>query len=90
MEAVLIEESSKKLIIELQGESHTILNVLKHKLWENEKVKIATYHINHPLIGIPRLIVETDGSIKPRKAVSEAAEKLKKDVDKFKASFDKA
>ncbi|HLD18729.1 MAG TPA: DNA-directed RNA polymerase subunit L [Candidatus Nanoarchaeia archaeon] len=90
MEAILIEESPKKLIVELQGESHTILNVLKHKLWENEKIKIATYQINHPLIGIPRLIVETDGSIKPRKAVFEAAEKLKKDVDKFKASFEKA
>ncbi|TAL52229.1 MAG: DNA-directed RNA polymerase subunit L [Nanoarchaeota archaeon] len=90
MEAVVIEESPKKLIVELRGESHTLMNVLKHKLWENEKVKIATYHINHPLIGIPQLIVETDGSLKPRKAISDAAEKIKKDVDKFRTSFEKA
>lgn len=90
MEAVVIEESPKKLIVELRGESHTLMNVLKHKLWENDKVKIATYHINHPLIGIPRLIVETDGSLKPRKAISDAADKIKKDVDKFKTSFEKA
>ncbi|MEK6967739.1 MAG: DNA-directed RNA polymerase subunit L [Nanoarchaeota archaeon] len=90
MEAVVIEESPKKFIVELRGESHTLLNVLKHKLWENDKIKIATYHVNHPLLGIPKLIVETDGSVKPRKAVSEAAEKLKKDVDKFRTAFEKA
>ena len=90
MEAVAIEESPKKLIMELRGESHTLLNVLKRKLWENDKVKIATYNINHPLIGIPQLIVETDGSVKPRKVISDAADKLKKDVEKFKAAFDKA
>ncbi len=90
MEAVPIEDTPKKLIIELRGENHTLLNVLKHQLWEVDKVKIATYHVNHPLIGIPQLIVETDGSVKPRKAVHIAAENIKKDIEKFKTAFEKA
>lgn len=90
MEAIAIEDTSKRLILELRGEGHTLLNVLKNQLWTNEHIKVATYHINHPLIGIPQLIVETDGQIKPRKAITEAATKLSKEVERFRTSLDKA
>lgn len=89
MELSIIEETPKKLVFELKGAGHTICNVLKEKLWANKHVKVSTYNIAHPLVGTPKVIVETDGETKPRKAVTEAAEALKKDVADIKQELKK-
>ena len=52
-------------------------------------MKVATYSIAHPLVGVPRMIVETDGEVKPKKAVNDAAEALRKDVAEFKQELRK-
>jgi DNA-directed RNA polymerase subunit L len=90
MELIVIEETPKKFVFELKGQGHTICNILKAKLWEGKHVKVATYNIAHPLIGTPRMIVETDGDVKPRKAVADAIESLKKEVAEFKQELKKA
>ncbi len=89
MELVIIEETPKKLVFELKGQGHTLCNILKAKLWASKHVKVATYNISHPLIGVPKMIVETDGEIKPRKALSDAAEALRKEVADFKQELKK-
>jgi len=89
MELNIIEETPKKIVMEIKGESHTLCNALKNELWGNSHVKIATYTIKHPLVGIPTFILETDGEVKPRKAMIDASEKLKKDVEKFRIQFKK-
>ncbi len=89
MELSIIEETSKRLVFELKGAGHTICNIIKEKLWANKHVKVSTYSIAHPLVGTPKMIVETDGEMKPRKAVSEAAEALRKDVGEFKQELKK-
>jgi DNA-directed RNA polymerase subunit L len=89
MEIIVVEETPKKLIFELKGEGNTVLNALKNTLWQNKHVKVATYSIEHPLVGVPKMIVETDGEVKPRKALLEAAEKLQKDADKLKKDLAK-
>ena len=90
MEIETIEETPKRLIIEVRGENHTLMNVLKNQLWNNAHVKVAAYNVKHPLIGIPQLIVETDGNVKPRKAIIDASEKIRKDVEKFRTAFKNA
>ena len=89
MEMIVVEETPKKLIFELKGEGNTVLNALKNALWQNKHVKVATYSIEHPLVGVPKMIVETNGEIKPRKALMEAVEKLKKDAEKLKKDLSK-
>ena len=89
MELVIVEDTPKKLIFELKGEGPTIFNTLKKTLWANKHVKTATYNVEHPLVGVPRMIIETDGEVKPRKALSEAIEKLHKDAEKLKKDFSK-
>jgi DNA-directed RNA polymerase subunit L len=89
MELIIVEETPKKLVFELKGQGHTICNMLKAKLWSNKHVKVATYNISHPLIGTPKMIVETDGEIKPRKAVCDAIESLRKEVNDFKQEIKK-
>jgi DNA-directed RNA polymerase subunit L len=84
MEIKVLEESEKKMRFEISGEGHTLCNVLREELWNDEHVKIAAYKVKHPLIGTPEFIVETDGKKEPRKILLDAAKRIKK----FNSSFE--
>ncbi len=84
MELKIINESKNRLEIEIKGETHTFCNALKSELWNDTHVKAAAYRIEHPLVGVPRLLVETDGKESPRKALAKAVKRLKSQLDKFK------
>ncbi len=89
MEMGVLEQSSKKIVFELKGESHGFCNALKSVLLKNSHVKTATYAIKHPLTGEPQFIVETDGAVKPKKVLVDAAQKLRKEAADFKKAFTK-
>ena len=89
MELNVIENTKKKLITEVKGEDHTLMNLIRDELTKDSDVRSAGYRIAHPLIGIPQLVVETNQKT-PQKAIVDAAksllksdEKLKKDLSKF-------
>ena len=83
MELNFIEDKKNKVVVEIQGEGHTFCNILKSKLNETDGVKAAAYRIDHPLSGIPSLMVETT-SKSARDVIKEAANAIKKDANKFK------
>lgn len=76
------------MLIAIEGSSHELCGPLKKELWNDKHVKLAGYHIKHPLIGVPYLLVETDGA-DPRKVLVAAATRLDKAADKLKASAKK-
>ena len=78
MEINVLEEKKKKMVFELKGENHTLCNVIREELWNDKAVTISAYNISHPLIGVPKFMVETDGEKEPRKALKEAITRLKK------------
>ena len=86
MEIKVLEDKKNKLIIELKEESHTFCNALKKELWNDKHIKAAGYNIEHPLVGVPKIIIETDGK-DPKKALIEAAGRLKKGFDSLKTEF---
>jgi DNA-directed RNA polymerase subunit L len=88
MEFKVIEESKTQLIFELIGETHTFCNVLKKELQNVKGVQIATYKIDHPLVGVPRFQIETKG-VEPRKALKEALKNLKKNAKDFEKEVSK-
>jgi DNA-directed RNA polymerase subunit L len=87
MKVKVIEENKNKLVLQVKGEGHAFCNALKKELWNDKHVKIAAYKIEHPLVGVPTMIVETDGKETPKKALSEAAKRLSKVSDNFKTAF---
>ncbi|MBR9691521.1 DNA-directed RNA polymerase subunit L [Candidatus Woesearchaeota archaeon] len=87
MKLKVLEEKKNKMVFELKGESHTFCNALKQELWNDKHVKIAGYNIAHPLIGVPKFIVETDGNESSKKALIDAAKRIKNVSDKFKTAF---
>ena len=87
MKVKILEEKKNRLTIEIKGEGHVFCNALKKELWNDSHVKISAYKIDHPLAGVPTLVVETDGKEDPRKALAEAAKRLGKEAEKFKTAF---
>ncbi|MBI2146346.1 DNA-directed RNA polymerase subunit L [Candidatus Woesearchaeota archaeon] len=88
MEFTVMEESKTKIVFTLQGETHTFCNALKYELQQVKGVIIATYKIDHPLVGIPQFLVETKG-IEPRKAMKEALKSLRKQAQDFEKEIGK-
>ena len=86
MEMNVIEERPKKLVAEFEGADHTLCSALKTELYSDDQVKTAAYSINHPLVGVPRFIVETKGK-DPKKALAEAAKRLAAKAAKIKKDF---
>lgn len=87
MELNIIEDKKNRMVFELKGETHTFCNILRKELWNDKHVKSAAYNIEHPLIGIPKIIVETDGNESPKKALKEAVKRMQKVNEKFKKQF---
>lgn len=88
MEFNLIEENKTKLVFELPGETHTFCNALKKELQDLKGVTLATYKIDHPLVGVPTFQIETKG-VEPRKALKSALKSLKKKANEFKKEVKK-
>jgi len=84
MELKTLESGKNKIVFELQGVGHTFCNLLVQELWKDEHVKVAAYNVDHPLIGKPKMVVETDGKEDVKKVLADAVKKLKKDSDKFR------
>jgi len=85
MKAEILEESKKKIVIELDNQ--TIAGLVERELWNDEHVKASGLKAKHPLIGKPTLLVETDGKEDAKAAVKEAIARAKKDLEKFRKAF---
>ena len=68
MEMTVIEEKKNKLVFKIEGAGHTICNIIKNELSKDSNVKVVAYKIDHPLVGVPQMIIETNGKIDPRAA----------------------
>ncbi|MBW2971758.1 DNA-directed RNA polymerase subunit L [Candidatus Woesearchaeota archaeon] len=88
MEINVLEDSKNKLVVEIKGEGHALCNALKAELWKNKKVKVAGYNVAHPLVGVPKMVIEVESG-DPKKFLADAAKAVKKDADDFLKAFDK-
>lgn len=78
MKIEVVKREENSLIIRLPGEDHTFCNVLCKTLYEDEHVEAASYVVEHPLIGHPKLYVATKGVKTPQGALIDAAERITK------------
>lgn len=89
MEIKTIEHTKSRFSFEIIGEGHSLCNALKKELWKNSHIKAAGYNIKHPLVGIPRMTVETDGKKTPEDVLKDSSKALKSKCDEFKKDFAK-
>lgn len=90
MELKIIDDKKNRMVFDLIGEDNTFCNIITNELWNVKGVKTAAYNINHPLVGIPKIIVETDSSTEPKKALKTAVANLEKKNKDFLAKFKKS
>jgi DNA-directed RNA polymerase subunit L len=90
MEIKILENEKNKLVFQLIGADHTFCNALKKELVDVKGVLIATYAVEHPQIGIPKIYIETQDSITPKKALESALVNVKKHNKEFLSVFEKA
>ena len=77
----VIEEQPEKLVLEITGETHTLCNILRKRLMNQEEVDAAAYDITHPLIGQPEFEVRSSN---PRESMAVAAQTVKEEALEFK------
>ena len=90
MKVKVLERTSNELKIEVEGEGHTLCNVLQKTLLEDDTIEIAGYDVPHPLFDSAIVYARTKGRRKPETAVKEAAEKILSLSKEFRKSFKKA
>ena len=78
MEVKVLEKKANKLVFQLVGTDHTFCNALKRELNETTGVDVATYAIEHPQIGIPKILVQTKDKVKPADVLAKAVKSLQK------------
>ncbi len=88
MELTIVSKTENEIKIKVAGETHTLLNMLKTTLLNNEHVEIATYDIEHPTISDPVLFVRTDGT-DPIEAIKVALSEIVTNFDEFIELFKK-
>lgn len=84
MSVANLKETELEIVIE--GEGHTLLNVLRDVLLDDEKVLFASYVIEHPMRSAPRLALRTD-SKNALTVLIEASSKMASVVAEFNEKF---
>ena len=90
MQLRVLSRTSKELKIEIEGEGHTLCNLLESVLLEDEDVEFAGYDIAHPLVSSPVISIHTKNGRKPEEALREAVEKILQRGKELAEGFDKA
>jgi len=93
MELRVIEKTDEELRIEVAGEGHTFMNVLKGTLLENDDVAAATYDVNPEQSGgqtEPILSVTTEGDADPLDVLEDAAGDVRGKTEALRSAFEVA
>jgi DNA-directed RNA polymerase subunit L len=87
MELKPIQKTKYKVVLEVDGETHTLLNIIKDELWNDSDVKITGYNIDHPLTGKPKLTIQTS-SEDAISVLQEALKRAKSQYAKLRKSLE--
>ena len=86
MELRVVEKKKDKLKVEVLGETHTLLNLLRENAWK-EKADQASYMIEHPYLAKPKIIVKASN---PKKVLVNSAQMIIDDSKEFSGEFKRA
>ena len=86
MDINVLEKEDKKLKIEIRGETHTFLNLLREKAWDAGADQ-ASYMQEHPYLIQPKIIIRAKD---PKKVLTSAAQKIIDDAEELRGEFSRA
>ena len=77
MKLKVLRRAAQELKLEIEGEGHTLCNLLESVLLEDKDVEFAGYDVPHPLISNTIFFIRTKKGKKPEDALVEAIEKIR-------------
>lgn len=81
-----LEKGKEKLVLEVAGETHTLLNLLRENAWK-EDAKQAAYIVEHPYLSQPKIIIRAED---PKKVLSNAAQLVIDEASDFRKEWKRA
>ncbi len=89
MNIKILKRTDDEVHVEFEGESHTLLNLLRTELLEDDRVILATYNAKFPTMSEPIFRLKTSG-VDPIELMIDAAIKIADLCDEFKLQFEAA
>ena len=83
MKLVLLENSEGKMVLEVRGENHTFLNLLRENAWDAGS-RQASYMIEHPYLSEPKLIIRAGN---PKKILDSSTQAILDNAKEFEREF---
>lgn len=90
MKVQVLKKTSNELKIEIEGEGHSLCNLLQKVLIEDDAVDMAGYNVPHPLFSNAIVYVRTKKGRKPEAVIKDAVKKIRTQNKEFRKSFEKA
>jgi len=90
MQIKVLSKTDNELRLEIEGESHTLCNLLEKVLLEDETVDMAGYAIPHPLTSNPIVYIRTKGDRRTEMALKDAVDRVLQMEKEFREEFEKA
>ncbi len=85
MKLNVVEKGKEKISIEIVGETHTFLNLLRENAWKAGS-KQASYVIKHPYLSDPKFIVRAKN---PLKVLNDANQMILEQAKEFQSEIKK-
>ena len=92
-EPVKYEKSSKIpdfATITINGEDHTLGNIVRQQLLRDKRVRFAGYRKPHPLYDLVEFKVQSNGEVEPWKLLEDACMNLTHHLDAVDLAFEQA
>jgi len=86
MKLTVLERGKGKLNVEVDGESATLLNLLREKAWA-EGAQQAAWAKKHPYASQPEILIKAEN---PQKVLQDAATAIINDAKDFAKQFERA
>ncbi len=86
MEIEVVKKEKNDLTLRIEGETHTLMNLLCSELYADDSVKVASYTLEHPLTRVVLFHLKTAGK-SPEKALSSATDRIVEKLEELKKEF---
>jgi len=86
MNVKILKKTDDELHLEFEGESHTLLNLLRTELLEDDRVLLATYDAKFPMMTNPIFRLRTKG-VDPVVLMKAAASRIAGISEEFEEEF---
>lgn len=90
MNVRVVSKSARELVLEIEGEDHTLGNILMKEALKHPGVEYASYRVPHPLRPILEFVIVVKNGEDLGKILKEVIDSLRKQLEEFKLAIEAA